>query len=161
MRNPRGFSWVFGVVTAGILLSGFARIEDAVPGRVRSVRESVPGLSELDVGATAMAGPSGKNLLFAPPERRSRNIISVQLEPGSGQLENGRAQIELRQDFALSVKGCELTAHVCPRDAKARGYLYVEKLLPDRMVVVESGGGKSDACFDYVVIATQWSSEKR
>lgn len=76
-------------------------------------------------------------------------------------MQNGTAEIRLREHFASGTKDYELTAHVVPREGKARGYLYVEEISPNRLVVVESGGGRSDARFDYLIVATQWSGRGR
>jgi len=108
-------------------------------------------------GAIALVGSS----VHSRPDARGRELVNVVVEPGSGQLQNGRAEIRLREQFGSQTKKCEYTAYVTPRDGKAKGYLYVEEISPTRLVVVESGSGKTDARFDYLIAATQWSQGDR
>jgi hypothetical protein len=101
----------------------------------------------------ALIGP----LARSRPQTAGKMVISVMVEGGSGQLKEGRADIKLRESFASGTRNWEHSAQVTPRDEKAKGYLYVHRLSSDQLVVVESAGGKSDARFDYIVVATQWS----
>ena len=91
------------------------------------------------------------------PATAGKMVINIVLEGGSGRLENGRAEIRLREKFASGTRNHEYTAHVTPRDGKAKGYLYVEEVSSSQIIVAESGRGKSDARFDYLVVAIQWS----
>ncbi len=95
------------------------------------------------------------------PETHDRELVNVYVQGGSGQLQNGRAEIRLRLQFGAQTRNHEYTAHITPRDGRARGYLYVEEISPNRLVVVESGGGRSDGRFDYLIVATQWSGSSR
>lgn len=102
---------------------------------------------------TALIGP----LARSRPQAAGKEVISIMLEGGSGQLKEGRAEIKLSEPFASGTRNWEHSAQVTPRDEKAKGYLYVHELSSDQLVVVESAGGKSNARFDYIVVATQWS----
>lgn len=55
-------------------------------------------------------------------------------------------------------RGC--TSGGTRRDRKAKGPLYVEEVSGGRIVVVESGGGPSEARFDYPFAASEWSGEE-
>ena len=79
---------------------------------------------------------------------------------GSGQLEGGRADIALPEHFSLVAAVEGLTVQVTPTDGKAAGYLYVEEASPSRIVVVEAGGGVSDASFDYTVMGVRRGFEE-
>jgi hypothetical protein len=70
---------------------------------------------------------------------------------GSAQLKAGVAVIQLPEHFGLVTGGNGLSAQVTPRDNTAKGYLYVESVTPEQLVVRESGDGTSNAKFDYFV----------
>jgi hypothetical protein len=111
---------------------------------------------------------SSKSFIQPHPTDPGKQIVYVCLEGGengvyvrgSGQLENGRAEIELPEHFALVAAEEGLTAQITPRDGNALGYLYVEEVLPDHVVVAESQGGTSDARFDYVVMGVRRGFEE-
>jgi hypothetical protein len=97
------------------------------------------------------------------PTDPSKEIVYIALEGGengvfvrgSGQLENGWAEIELPEHFALVTVEEGLTAQVTPKDGKAKSYLYVEEVMPDHIIVVEAGNGSSNASFDYLVMGVR------
>ena len=109
-----------------------------------------------------------KDFVQPHPTDPGKQIVYVCLEGGengvyvrgSGQLESGRAEIELPEHFALVAAEEGLTAQITPRGGNALGYLYVEEVLPDHVVVAESGGGTSDARFDYLVMGVRRGFEE-
>jgi hypothetical protein len=118
------------------------------------------------VGATLTAWD--KQFIQPHPADPGKQIVYVCLEGGengvyvrgSGQLESGRAEIELPEHFALVAAEEGLTAQITPRDGNALGYLYVEEVLPEQIIVAESGGGTSDARFDYLVMGVRRGFEE-
>ena len=78
---------------------------------------------------------------------------------GTGKLSNGRAIINLPDHFSLVTAAQGLTAQVTPKDGKAAGYIYFEEVTPEYIVVMESGGGISDATFDYLVMGVRKGHE--
>lgn len=85
-----------------------------------------------------------------PPERvtTTENEASVR---GSARLRAGEAVIELPGAFTARARESGLTAHVTPTDPCAG--LYVAERSPARLVVRELNGGRTDASFDFLVIA--------
>lgn len=108
-----------------------------------------------------------KTFVQPHPTDASRQIVYVCLEGGengvyvrgSGHLENGRAEIDLPEHFALVAGEGGLTAHVTPRDGNARGYLYVQEVRPGHIIVAEAGG-TSNARFDYLVMGVRRAFEE-
>jgi hypothetical protein len=104
-----------------------------------------------------------KSFVHPHPSDPSKQLVYICLEGGEsgvyvrgrGQLTHGRAEIELAEHFALTTAVEGLTAQVTPQDGSARGYLYVEDVSPERIIVVEAGGGTSDARFDYLVMGVR------
>jgi len=121
-----------------------------------------------DVHVSGTLTAWSKDFVQPHPTDPGKQIVYVCLEGGengvyvrgSGQLENGRAEIELPEHFALVAAEEGLTSQITPRDGKALGYLYVEEVLPDHVVVAESGGGTSDARFDYLVMGVRRGFEE-
>lgn len=124
----------------------------------------------LDVRADAFVGHdvwisgnlhvSGTKTFVQPhPKDTTKTINYVCLEGGeagtyirgSGQLQGGVSIIPLPEHFGLVTSENGLTAQVTPRDGTANGYLYVESVTPAQLVVRESGGGSSNAKYDYLV----------
>jgi hypothetical protein len=109
-----------------------------------------------------------KNFVHPHPVDPGKQLVYVCLEGGengvyvrgSSGLERGRAVINLPEHFGLVAAAEGLTAQVTPRDGRARGYLYVEEIAPDRIVVVEANGGTSDAQFDYLVMGVRRGFEE-
>jgi hypothetical protein len=110
-----------------------------------------------------------KNFVQPHPTDPSKQIVYTCLEGGesgvyvrgSGQLDRGRAEIALPEHFALVAAEDGLTAQAAPRDGTAGGYLYVEAVSPERLVVAEAGGGTSDASFDFLVMGRPRGVEER
>jgi len=121
-----------------------------------------------DVHVSGTLTAWSKDFVQPHPTDPGKQIVYVCLEGGengvyvrgSGQLENGRAEIELPEHFALMAAEEGLTAQITPRGGNALGYLYVEEVLPDHVVVAESGGGTSDARFDYLVMGVRRGFEE-
>ena len=74
---------------------------------------------------------------------------------GTGRLQKGSAEIQLPEHFRLVAAEEGLTAQITPRDGKAKGYLYAEEVTPNHIIVVDSGGGESNARFDYLVMGVR------
>jgi hypothetical protein len=109
-----------------------------------------------------------KTFIQPHPADPSKQIVYICLQGGenavyvrgSGQLDNGRARIDLPEHFALVAAQQGLIAQITLRDGKAAGYLYVESLDPRSMIVAEAGGGTSGARFDYLVMGVRRGFEE-
>jgi hypothetical protein len=121
-----------------------------------------------DVGVADDLYVMGDKYFVQPhPADPSKELLYVCLEGGesgvyvrgSGNLEGGRAEVQLPEHFSLVAAEEGLTVQITPRDGKAGGYLYVEEVSPSNIVVVEAGG-TSDASFDYLVMGVRRGFEK-
>ncbi|MCK4224134.1 MAG: hypothetical protein KAX39_03070 [candidate division Zixibacteria bacterium] len=100
-----------------------------------------------------------KEFLQLHPRDTTKTIHYVCLEGGeagtyvrgSAQLQGGVAIISLPEHFGLVTSENGLTAQVTAKDGTAKGYLYIESVTPSQLTVKESGGGLSNAKFDYFV----------
>ncbi len=109
-----------------------------------------------------------KQFVVPHPKDSTKEIVYVCLEGGengvyvrgSGTLEKGRARISLPEHFSLVASEKGLTVQITPRDGKAKGYLYAEKVTPEYIFVVEVGGGESSASFDYLVMGIRAGFER-
>jgi hypothetical protein len=110
--------------------------------------------------------PGMKDFVQPHPENPGLEIVYVCLEGGengvyvrgSGQLSNGRAEIELPEHFALVAAEEGITAQVTPVE-ECRG-LFVTDKSPGRIAVREMQGGTSDARFDYLVMGVRRGYEE-
>ncbi len=69
---------------------------------------------------------------------------------GTARLIDGEARVQLGETFAwVTNPDIGLTAHLTPRGESSG--LYVESLTTSELVVRETGGGKGDVTFDYIV----------
>jgi hypothetical protein len=101
-----------------------------------------------------------KNFVAPHPNDSSQEIFYASLEGGesgvyvrgSAQLINGVVEIRLPEHFALVASEEGLSAHITPRDGRAKSYLYAEEVETDSIVVKEANNGTSNATFDYLVI---------
>ena len=108
-----------------------------------------------------------KSFVQPHPTDASKEIVYVCLEGGengvyvrgSGQLNNGRATIKLPEHFSLVAAKRGITTQVTSTDGKAKAYLWVERVSPEQIVVVEAGNGTSDASFDYLVMGVRTGFE--
>jgi hypothetical protein len=107
---------------------------------------------------SSVGGSGTKSFVQNHPYRDDEVIVYFSLEGdeagtytrGSARLVNGEARVTLGETFQwVTNPDLGLTAHVTPREECAG--LYVESLSTTELVVRESGGGSSDAAFDYVV----------
>ncbi len=109
-----------------------------------------------------------KSFVQDHPYDNSKQIFYVALEGGengvyirgSGQLKDGYAEIDLPEHFTLVAAETGLTGHLTPRDGQAKGYLYIEEVSPSLVKVKESGDGKSNAKFDFVIYGVRKGFEQ-
>ena len=100
-----------------------------------------------------------KSFVQLHPKDTTKTIHYVCLEGGeagtyirgSAQLQGGISIVSLPEHFGLVTGENALTAQITPRDGTAKGYLYTESVTPSQLVVRESGGGSSNAKYDYLV----------
>lgn len=137
----------------------------------RAVYGTAPGYAGYFEGNVKITGDLSvdgvKGFVQPHPTDPSKQIVYICLEGGesgvyvrgTGQLENGKADISLPEHFSLVASEKDLTAQVTPRDGSAKGYLYVTEVTPDHVVVAEAGGGRSSAHFDYLVMGVRLGFE--
>ncbi len=112
----------------------------------------------LGFGGSSIWGNGSKNFVQNHPYDKNRVITYAAPEGdevatytrGSARLVNGEARVTLGESFQwVTNPDIGLTAHLTPR-GDCQG-LYVESVSTTELVVRESGGGRSNTAFDYLV----------
>lgn len=138
--------------------SGRQRVERGASARVAQISERVrrqpprpaPPPPSSDSEVVAWASSRLAAVAVRPPERVTTSDDEVSVR-GSANLRAGEAVIELPGAFTARARESGLTAHVTPTDVC--GGLYVAERSPARLVVRELNGGRTDAGFDFLVVA--------
>ena len=99
-----------------------------------------------------------KSFVQDHPTLPDKQIVYVSLEGneagtytrGSGRLALGSAEVTLPEDFGFVTGAVGLTAQITPR-GPVQAMLYVESVLPGRLVVRASSGADGDVPFDFLV----------
>lgn len=109
---------------------------------------------------------TAKNFIQPHPTDPSKEIVYVSLEGGengvyvrgSGQLKDGKAEINLPAHFVLVAAEQGLTVQITALD-ESNG-LFVPEKTPRRIIVQETQSGRSNARFDYLVNGLRRGYEK-
>lgn len=121
------------------------------------------------VGNVHIAGAlsaTSKSFIQPHPTDPSKEIVYVSLEGGengvyvrgSGQLKDGKAEINLPAHFVLVAAEQGLTVQITALD-ESNG-LFVPEKTPSRIIVQETQSGRSNARFDYLVNGLRRGYEK-